>query len=359
MQLCEYRQYRTYLARAVQKPRAWPPIPSQCRLSSEIEYSEKYLDATHEYRHVILTRQAYTKASNLTNGVMRLLKDRECRDLGIQQTRGWEHYESHEREPHILLFRRLLGTDPKTGLPPRQDLRETSSLPCIPESSQLAVKEEGDASRPEGQVGQVEVGQKASECVGKVVAVKIEESAEVGQEAKEEVAGPEGATLWRRALMGNAMLGKVGEDEEEEEELEICCIDCGILRPSSRARCRTHGIKEKWYRAVCGFCNGARKGSDSEQGARLTTSLVNRCSAELSDALEELRKDNHSVFLLADLRKALNGKPRGSKSGPWRDRALLVVQLQRTRACLRRHGAAEWHKQIKAINKALKLFRVE
>ena len=33
----------------------------------------------------------------------------------MQQSRGWEHYAVHKPEPHILLFRRLLGTDPVTG----------------------------------------------------------------------------------------------------------------------------------------------------------------------------------------------------------------------------------------------------
>ena len=35
--------------------------------------------------------------------------------MGVQQSRGWEHYAVHKPEPHILLFRRLLGTDPVTG----------------------------------------------------------------------------------------------------------------------------------------------------------------------------------------------------------------------------------------------------
>ena len=33
----------------------------------------------------------------------------------IQQSRGWVHYATHRPEPHILLFRRALGTDPVTG----------------------------------------------------------------------------------------------------------------------------------------------------------------------------------------------------------------------------------------------------
>jgi cyclin-dependent kinase regulatory subunit CKS1 len=35
--------------------------------------------------------------------------------MGVQQSRGWEHYACHKPEPHILLFRRPLGTDPISG----------------------------------------------------------------------------------------------------------------------------------------------------------------------------------------------------------------------------------------------------
>jgi cyclin-dependent kinase regulatory subunit CKS1 len=45
----------------------------------------------------------------------RTLTDAEWRGLGVQQSRGWEHYACHKPEPHILLFRRPLGTDPLTG----------------------------------------------------------------------------------------------------------------------------------------------------------------------------------------------------------------------------------------------------
>lgn len=45
----------------------------------------------------------------------RLLSDAEWRALGVQQSRGWMHYATHRPEPHILLFRRPLGTDPTTG----------------------------------------------------------------------------------------------------------------------------------------------------------------------------------------------------------------------------------------------------
>lgn len=42
----------------------------------------------------------------------------EWRSIGVQQSRGWVHYELHRPEPHILLFRRPRGSDPQTGLPP-------------------------------------------------------------------------------------------------------------------------------------------------------------------------------------------------------------------------------------------------
>lgn len=80
---------------------------------TEIEYSEKYADDYYEYRHVHLPKQIFKK---MPKG--RLLSENEWRGLGVQQSRGWAHYEVHRPEPHILLFRRPLGTDPNTGAPP-------------------------------------------------------------------------------------------------------------------------------------------------------------------------------------------------------------------------------------------------
>ncbi|CAK55901.1 unnamed protein product (macronuclear) [Paramecium tetraurelia] len=79
----------------------------------EIEYSDKYLDDYYEYRHVILPKHIFKK---ITKG--KLLNEMEWRALGVQQSRGWSHYETHRPEPHILLFRRPKNTDPNTGLPP-------------------------------------------------------------------------------------------------------------------------------------------------------------------------------------------------------------------------------------------------
>lgn len=79
----------------------------------EIDYSEKYDDDIYEYRHVHLPKHVYKR---MPRG--RLLTETEWRTLGVQQSRGWVHYEIHKPEPHILLFRRPLGTDPLTGLGP-------------------------------------------------------------------------------------------------------------------------------------------------------------------------------------------------------------------------------------------------
>ena len=75
-----------------------------------IEYSEKYRDDQYEYRHVTLPHKMVSKLPN------RLLDEAEWRRLGVQQSLGWKHYAVHKPEPHVLLFRRPLGTDPLTGL---------------------------------------------------------------------------------------------------------------------------------------------------------------------------------------------------------------------------------------------------
>ncbi|CAO1629710.1 unnamed protein product [Parajaminaea phylloscopi] len=76
-----------------------------------IHYSEKYSDDKWEYRHVILPKPLLKMIpKNYFDpeepGVLRILSDQEWRGIGITQSLGWEHYEVHAPEPHILLFRR-------------------------------------------------------------------------------------------------------------------------------------------------------------------------------------------------------------------------------------------------------------
>ncbi|KAF8163443.1 cyclin-dependent kinase regulatory subunit [Crassisporium funariophilum] len=77
----------------------------------KIHYSDRYSDDEFEYRHVILPKQLLKMVPKDyfgpdDSGVLRLLTETEWRGIGITQSLGWEHYEVHAPEPHVLLFRR-------------------------------------------------------------------------------------------------------------------------------------------------------------------------------------------------------------------------------------------------------------
>eukprot|EP00483_Globobulimina_turgida_P006799 UN06811 len=82
-------------------------------MAKDIEYSEKYCDDCFEYRHVILPKSLKSEVSRT-----RLMSEQEWRAIGVTQSRGWMHYMIHSPEPHILLFRRPVRTDPRTGKAP-------------------------------------------------------------------------------------------------------------------------------------------------------------------------------------------------------------------------------------------------
>jgi len=83
-----------------------------------IHYSSRYNDDHNEYRHVQLPK-AMLKAIpkdyfDGARGTLKLLWEDEWRGLGITQSLGWEHYEVHEPEPHILLLKRPMNNQPPT-----------------------------------------------------------------------------------------------------------------------------------------------------------------------------------------------------------------------------------------------------
>jgi len=82
---------------AVQREQARQLI---AKLQPKIQYSEKYMDDVYEYRHVIMPKDLGKLVPK------RLMSDPEWRQLGVQQSLGWEQYMMHRPEPHILLFRR-------------------------------------------------------------------------------------------------------------------------------------------------------------------------------------------------------------------------------------------------------------
>ncbi|PNP44648.1 cyclin-dependent kinase regulatory subunit [Trichoderma gamsii] len=81
-----------------------------------IRYSERYHDDEYEYRHVQLPKlmlKAIPKEyHDSAKGTLKLLWEEEWRAMGMTQSLGWEHYEVHEPEPHILLFKRPLDYQP-------------------------------------------------------------------------------------------------------------------------------------------------------------------------------------------------------------------------------------------------------
>lgn len=81
-----------------------------------IHYSSRYSDDEHEYRHVQLPKDMIKKIPkdyfDPSKGTLKLLWEEEWRGLGITQSLGWEHYEVHEPEPHILLFKRPINYQP-------------------------------------------------------------------------------------------------------------------------------------------------------------------------------------------------------------------------------------------------------
>ncbi|KAF3930856.1 hypothetical protein ABW19_dt0203546 [Dactylella cylindrospora] len=75
----------------------------------EINYSSRYADSINEYRHVMLPKAMLDYIPDDfkdETGLLRILQEEEWRSLGITQSLGWEHYEVHAPEPHILLFKR-------------------------------------------------------------------------------------------------------------------------------------------------------------------------------------------------------------------------------------------------------------
>lgn len=78
----------------------------------EIEYGSKYHDTYYEYRNVNLPKELKKKLTG------NLLSEKEWRELGIILSKGWQHFMIYKKEPHVLLFRRPIGTDPQTGIVP-------------------------------------------------------------------------------------------------------------------------------------------------------------------------------------------------------------------------------------------------
>jgi len=69
--------------------------------ANDYYYSPKYEDDIYEYRHVHVTKEVVSMVPR-----NRLMSESEWRSLGVQQSKGWEHYMIWTPERHVLLFRR-------------------------------------------------------------------------------------------------------------------------------------------------------------------------------------------------------------------------------------------------------------
>ncbi|CCF60492.1 hypothetical protein KAFR_0K01380 [Kazachstania africana CBS 2517] len=104
-----YQHYRTFQGRKLTDQERARVLEFQ----DSIHYSPRYSDDTNEYRHVMLPKAMLkvipSDYFNSEVGTLRILTEDEWRGLGITQSLGWEHYECHAPEPHILLFKRPLN----------------------------------------------------------------------------------------------------------------------------------------------------------------------------------------------------------------------------------------------------------
>ena len=91
-----------------------------------VVYSQIYRDDSgFEYCHAHLRH---------TNDTSRLLRRPDWERLGVEMPAGWEHYTWHERESHVLLFRRRL---PVLHIPPQTcDQAIQTELTCLSEQHQ-------------------------------------------------------------------------------------------------------------------------------------------------------------------------------------------------------------------------------
>lgn len=103
------------------------PTIFQAAIKIADTFLNRYSDDEYEYRHVQLPKNMLKvipkEYHDPSKGTLKLLWEEEWRALGITQVRqrrscnwirvltgclqslGWEHYEVHEPEPHILLFK--------------------------------------------------------------------------------------------------------------------------------------------------------------------------------------------------------------------------------------------------------------
>ena len=81
---------------------------------TEIEYSQKFMDANFCYRLVHLTEVEFKRLFPTVQSRQRLLEQREWLGGAIKLSELYQHCMlSWEREPHVLVFRRPIYDNDK------------------------------------------------------------------------------------------------------------------------------------------------------------------------------------------------------------------------------------------------------
>jgi cyclin-dependent kinase regulatory subunit CKS1 len=57
-----------------------------------------------------------------------LMSEIEWRLIGVQQSRGWQHYLIHEPEPHVLLFRRPVNYQQQLAAQDQNAMQQQQSV---------------------------------------------------------------------------------------------------------------------------------------------------------------------------------------------------------------------------------------
>lgn len=127
-------------------------------LTTECEYSEYYDTAEHRYRHVHLNASAYSlRATLIRVRACPLLSEEEWRSIGITMSPGWENYEVHRAEPHVMLFRRKLpavdSQETVRALVDHHEVAEGEDLPVSENATSKRTALEGNPGEPGQKAG--------------------------------------------------------------------------------------------------------------------------------------------------------------------------------------------------------------
>ncbi|KAF9938342.1 Cyclin-dependent kinases regulatory subunit (Cell division control protein cks1) [Mortierella alpina] len=131
------------------------------KMIDAIEYGDVYYDSKYEYRNVTLPkimlsfidRRFMEYPDNPYCNILRILSEEEWRAVGITMSQYWDNWMRHDPEPHVLLFRRPVGTGAKMKKETQRLAKEKhqDKLPLHMEASQGAKNGDGPSEQQQQQ----------------------------------------------------------------------------------------------------------------------------------------------------------------------------------------------------------------